>query len=106
MAGFAKTFTPMEQLAQRMKWTATLPPAAVRGIGIAELAGAVGLLLPALTRILLWLTPVAAVGLALIMVLAIAFHSMRKEYQSAGMNVILLVMALFVVWGRFALAPL
>src|SRR5579863_6172847 len=69
-------------------------------IGIAELAGAIGLILPALTKILPVLTTWAAVGLATIMVLATGFHLMRGEFSHAVVTVILLALAAFVIYAR------
>jgi putative oxidoreductase len=106
LAGYPKAFMPIARIAKQMTWTAAAPPALVRFIGVAELLGALGLLLPALTRIQPWLTPLAAAGLALIMVLASAFNFTRKQSSHVTTNLVLLAMALVVVWGRFALAPL
>ncbi|MEX2154330.1 MAG: DoxX family protein [Gemmatimonadaceae bacterium] len=63
-AGTLTLFTPIAQLAQTVPWAADVPVALVRFIGFAELAGAIGLLLPSLTRIKPALTPLAALGLA------------------------------------------
>lgn len=57
-----------------------MPRGLTNFIGVAELLGGLGLLLlAALTGILPWLTPLAATGLALIMILAAGFHAMREE---------------------------
>ena len=69
-------------------------------IGIAELAGALGLILPALTKILPILTTWAAIGLATIMVLATGFHLWRGETSHVVVTVILLALAAFVVYAR------
>ena len=69
-------------------------------IGMAELAGAFGLILPALTRILPVLTTWAAVGLATIMVLATGFHLLRSEISHAIVTVVLLALAIVVIYGR------
>ncbi len=69
-------------------------------IGIAEFAGAIGLILPRLTGILPILTTWAAAGLATIMVLATGFHLMRGEFSHAIVTVILLILAAFVACGR------
>ena len=69
-------------------------------IGIAELAGAIGLILPALTKILPVLTTWAAVGLATIMVLATGFHLSRGEFSHAIVTVVLLALAAFVIYVR------
>jgi uncharacterized membrane protein YphA (DoxX/SURF4 family) len=69
-------------------------------IGIAEVAGALGLILPALTKIYPILTTWAAVGLSTIMVLATGFHLCRGEVSHAVVTIILLALAAFVVFGR------
>ena len=67
-------------------------------IGISELAGALGLILPMASGIAPMLTPLAAAGLAIIMLLATGFHLKRKE--PAYMTVVLLLLSGFVAWGR------
>jgi uncharacterized membrane protein YphA (DoxX/SURF4 family) len=106
MAGYLKTFSPIPDLAATLNWTGELPEWLVRFIGIAELAGAIGIVLPAATRIQPWLTPLAAVGFAVIQILAIGFHAMRGETaMSLPINLVLLLLALFVFWGRWHKAP-
>ena len=69
-------------------------------IGIAEIAGSLGIVLPMATNIAPWLSPWAAIGLAIIMLLAIGFHVRRHE--SVAAPVILFLLAGFVVFGRFS----
>jgi hypothetical protein len=78
----------------------------VRFIGVAELAGALGLILPAATRIQPRLTALAAVGLATMMALAIPFHLMRGETGAIVFNLVLGSLAAFVAWGRERRAPI
>ena len=107
VAGYSKLFTPIADLAVMMAWAPTLPEWLVRFIGIAEIAGALGLILPAATRILPWLTPLAALGLSVIQVLAIGLHAMRGETaMTLPVNLVLLGLALFVLWGRWRKAPI
>lgn len=77
-----------------------------RFIGFAELAGAIGLVLPAATRVKPWLTPLAALGLAVIMVLATAFHRIRGEADLIAFNFVPAFLAAFVAWGRWTRAPI
>ena len=105
-AGATKVFTPIEGLAQQMAWVLDVPPALVPFIGFAEIAGAVGLILPALTRILPWLTPLAAAGLAIDMLFATVFHLTRGEFGNIVPTLILLVLAAFVAYGRWKLVPI
>lgn len=104
-AGASKALA-YERARNRMAWVSALPEWLVRTIGTLEILGAVGLILPALTRILPWLTPLAAVGLATVMVLAILFHATRHEWRNVGADIPLAALALATAYGRFALAPL
>ena len=102
MAGGMKATQPIAKLAAQMKWPAELPRL-TRFVGIAEVLGAIGLILPVLTGILAFLTPLAALGLVVVQVLAIGFHIMRKEPQILPANLVLLALAAFVAWGRWSL---
>lgn len=104
-AGVMKAFQ-YEQVKERMAWAKDVSKGTVTFIGIAEILGAVGLILPALFGIATWLVPTAALGLAVIMVLAAAFHAQRRENQSIVINVVLLVLAAFVAYGRWFSVPL
>src|SRR6266436_2579463 len=106
MAGIMKVTQPIDRLETRMEWVKDVGPRGVPLIGSLEILGAIGLILPAVTGILPWLTPVAAAGLALTMVGAMITHGRRGEYSGIGVNVILLALALFVVYGRFVLVPI
>ncbi len=106
LTGFLKLTLPVEKMAPIMPWAADAPLGFVRFAGIAELAGSIGLVLPALLRIKPILTAWAATGIATILVLSIPVHIVRGETSSLGLNVLLLVMALFVAWGRFKRAPI
>ena len=78
----------------------------VRFIGVVELLGALGLILPAATRIMPKLTPLAASGLLVVMVLASVTHISRGEYPMIIANVVLGALAAFIAWGRLTRAPL
>jgi hypothetical protein len=106
LAGFGKATAPMAELVKSMTWAADVGEPLVRFIGAAELAGALGLLLPSLTRIVPRLTALAGVGLATVMVLAMAFHISRGEARFIGFNIVLGGLAAFVAWGRFRKAPI
>ena len=83
-----------------------VPVTLARFIGAAEIVGALGLLLPALTRIRPSLTPMAAGGLATIMVLATVVHLVRGEMSLVPVNLVLGGLAVFVWWGRTQKAPI
>jgi putative oxidoreductase len=105
-AGFMKlTITPAD-LAKAMPAGGAIPMALIRFIGFAEVAGAIGLILPSATRVLPVLTPVAAGGLALIMALAAALHTSRAEFMSLPVVFGLGALAIFVLWGRTTRAPI
>jgi uncharacterized membrane protein YphA (DoxX/SURF4 family) len=86
MAGIMKVTQPIDKLETRMGWVKDVGPRGVRLIGSLEILGAIGLILPTVTGILPWLTPVAAAGLALTMVGAMITHGRRGEYSGIGVN--------------------
>lgn len=75
-------------------------------LGVAEVLAAIGLIAPALTRILPWLTPLAAAGVMIIMVAATGMHFVRAEYSSTVTTAILLAMATFVAYQRWKVRPI
>jgi uncharacterized membrane protein YphA (DoxX/SURF4 family) len=105
LTGFMKAFTPLARLEQYMDWVKAIPAALVRFIGIAEMLGAIGLIVPALTGIASWLTVAAAGGLALVMLAAACFHASRHELANIGLNIVLLALALLILVGRVTVAP-
>lgn len=104
-SGFVKVTQPISSLKNQMAWVVEVPAGLVRFIGAAELLGAVGLILPAATGLGSGLTIAAAVGLALIMVLALGFHLQRGEYNRLSPSAVLLLLSLVVVIGRLAVVP-
>jgi uncharacterized membrane protein YphA (DoxX/SURF4 family) len=106
LAGVPKATQPIPALAKRITWAKDVPVSLVRFIGVVEILGALGLILPALTGILPWLTVAAAVGLAIVMASAIVFHVVRGEANRIALNIVFLLLLLFVTYGRIALAPL
>lgn len=106
MAGGMKVSAPIETLKAQMPWVSGALGGAVRFIGGAELAGAVGLILPAATRIQPKLTGVAAAALGVVMILAAITHGSRGELAMVVPNLFLGGLAAFVAWGRLAKAPI
>jgi hypothetical protein len=106
MAGSMKLFTPIPELAATLPFAAEVPEGLVRFIGAAEFAGAFGMILPAASRVKPWLTPLAGVGLLLVMVLAAGYHASRGEWNALPTNVVLGALAAFVAWGRLKRAPI
>jgi hypothetical protein len=74
-------------------------------IALCAFLGAVGLVLPAATGILTWLTPLAAALLALMMLLAVGFHVACRETLNIVVGLILFALAAFVAYGRWVIAP-
>jgi uncharacterized membrane protein YphA (DoxX/SURF4 family) len=105
MAGFMKLTQPKDKLVSRLPWVEDFSPTTVKLIGTAELAAALGLILPAATGIAPVLTPLAATGLAVLMVLAAITHARRKEPGAIAVNAALLILAAVVAWGRFGPYP-
>jgi len=103
MVGMMKLRQPKEKMAEKMGWVEDFSQAQVRGIGVLEVMGALGLILPMLTGIAPILTPLAAVGLALTMVGAFMTHLRRKDplVPMGVMNMMLFAMSAFVAYGRF-----
>jgi hypothetical protein len=105
MAGFIKITTPIIQLSEMgLTYVTSFGSGMVHFIGISEILGALGLILPAALRIRPVLTPIAAVGITIIMILATGYHLMNNE--PFIVTVILFGLAAFVAWGRFKKAPI
>jgi hypothetical protein len=104
--GLMKTTAPIEQLEANMPWVQGTMGGLVRFIGSVELLGALGLILPSATRVKPWLTPLAALGLTTVMVLAAVTHAARGEFPMIGINVGLGGLAAFAAWGRWRKAPI
>lgn len=103
MAGTLKTFQTAKAKEQ-LPWAKNRSDGFVRFVGTSELLGALGLILPLVTGILPWLTPIAAIGLTIVQLLAIfTEHLPKKEYNVIPVNVVLLAFAVFVAFGRWAL---
>ena len=103
IAGVVKTFQT-QKAHEQFPWAKNRTDGFVRFVGTSELLGALGMILPMLMGILPWLTPVAAIGLGIIQLLAITTeHLPKKEYQVLPMNVVLLALSVIVVIGRWSL---
>jgi hypothetical protein len=105
LAGVPKVTWPITSLSKRVSWIGAVPAWFVRCIGIAEVLGALGLILPLLTGILPGLTVAAAIGLIVLQVCAVFFHLSRGEAASVPINAVLLLLAVFIVIGRVSFVP-
>ena len=101
-------FAPPPNLPETMQWLYNLyksSPTLSAFIGVAELLGAAGLILPGLTKIKPRLTIWAAIGLMITMVFAAVFHLQRGEPANIGMNAIAFVLSGLVAYGRWRVVP-
>lgn len=100
LAGLTKVVTPRDKLAAKMSWTKDATDAQVKLLGAAEVAGAIGLILPAALDIAPVLGPIAAIGLAVTMVGAIAVHVKHREFATIAPVIVIGLMCTFVAYGR------
>lgn len=100
-AGIAvlKLTTPLDQLSAQVPWAGQYPVMA-RVAGAIDLAGALGIILPSLARIMPRLTVWAAIGCIALMICAIVFHLTRGEAWATPINLVYLLLAAYVWWGR------
>ncbi|CAN5843133.1 DoxX family protein [soil metagenome] len=92
--------TPRDKITERAAWTEAFSPGFVKLVGGLEVLGAVGLVVPMATDILPWLTPLAAVGLGLLMAGAVVTHLRHREYPNALLPLAVSLLAAFIVYGR------
>lgn len=102
-AGVMKFIMPIEEMTKQMP--VAMPGWFLRFIGVAELAGGLGLLLPGLLRIKTWLTPLAAWGLVIIMLGAVGLGLVAGDIMGALMPLVVGALLVFVAYGRSRLAP-
>lgn len=104
-AALMKLAMPIAQLAQMWPWTGELAPTMVRLLGVIDLLGGMGVLLPSLTGIKPRLAVVAAVACIALQLCAIAFHALRGELAALPVNIVFIVIAAFISWGRWSRYP-
>ena len=103
VSGLVKVSQPREKLAAgQMGWAGDMSDGTVNMIGMTEILGAIGLILPLATGIATLLTPLAAVGLVVIQLGAVVVHVRRGEGKTVPFNVVLVLLGAFVAIGRFA----
>jgi hypothetical protein len=99
-----KFFRTKEQLnSSGLHWVEDFSPSSIKGIGVAELLGALGLILPPLTHIAPVLAPIAAIGLVILQIGAGITHVRRREYKVLGANVPLIILGVVVAVLGFQL---
>ena len=97
--GVLKLTLPVARLSKMFSWTGEVSKPFLRIIGVVDLAGGRGILLPAVTNILPSLTFFAALGCTVLQLLAIGFHARRGEITETPFNFFMLALSLFVLWG-------
>ena len=101
-AGTLKLIRPRTELVDKLGgWVEDFPAPLLKPLGAVELLAAVGLVVPPLVDVWPELAAIAAAGLVIIMLGAIATHARRSEYSNVAVNVVLAVVAIVVAWGRF-----
>lgn len=106
IAGSMKLLRTRDQLSSTMGWVEDFSATTIKMIGTLEILAAVGLVLPGLTGVAPVLTPLAASGLALLMIGAAGAHMRRREWGNLVPVVLLGGMAAVVAWGRLGAWPL
>lgn len=99
-AGANKAFN-YDKAKEKMTWMQNTSKGLVSFIGWSEILGAIGLILPLALQIIPVLTPVAAIALAVVMILASIFHAQRKEFSSIGANILFIILLVIIAIGRF-----
>lgn len=100
-SGAMKVLQPVGKLTDSMAWVPTVKPSTVKLIGIAEVLGGLGLVLPSLMGIAPILAPIAAVALALVMMLAAIKHFQMNDAKGAVPSIVLFVLSVVVAVVRF-----
>jgi uncharacterized membrane protein YphA (DoxX/SURF4 family) len=110
LTGFGKIFwykpDLWKQALHEVPWLSGVPQDLIIFIGLCEFLGGIGLILPALTGVKPKLTPIAAIGLTLIMIFAVVFHVGRSEYDFVRINLVLAAITAFIAYGRLFVKPI
>ena len=106
-SGAAKLLTARDQQIERTPYVEDFPHSVILGIGVLEILGAFGLILPAVTGVLPILVALAAAGLAITMVFAALVHVRRGDGIAKALpSIVLAIVSVFVAWSRFGPVPL
>ena len=100
-AGVMKLILPIEEMTKQMP----MPGLFLRFIGVCEVVGGLGLILPGLLRMRPALTPLAAAGLVIIMIGAVTITLTGMPISAAGFPLVVGLLSAFVAYGRWRLAP-
>jgi len=100
-AGWMKLIMPIEEMTQQIP----MPGLFLRFIGVCEVLGGLGLVLPWLVGVRPGLTPLAAAGLVIIMIGATATTIIIGQVVTSILPLVVGILCLFVAYGRWRLAP-
>lgn len=103
--GIIKLTMPYEKYAAKLHWPQDFTPANVRFMGVLEVLGGIGLVLPALVGVAPVLVPIAASCMALYMAGAVTERMRRGEYKELLGDLLFLAAMVFIAWGRFGIEP-
>ncbi len=95
-----KLFQPTAKLALLWPWAGQISESFVKFTGVLDLLGSIGIIAPKLLNIRPNLTVIAAWAIVLLMICASVFHILRGEVALIGANIVFLMIAAFVAWGR------
>jgi uncharacterized membrane protein len=101
LSGAVMKFMPIETISAMMPWTGQISPILVRLLGIIDLLGGLGLILPALLNYKPQLVVWASSGIIVLMICAIVFHVSRGEAPVIGFNIFCVLLGGFIAWGRW-----
>ena len=104
--GLMKLTQSKAALSTKVGWVEDYSPAQIKAIGAVEILGATGLILPGVTGVAPVLVPIAALGLAVVMIGAAITHIRRGERPFLLLNLVLFALAVFLAWGRLGSYPL
>lgn len=105
LAGIMKLITPISELKTYLSWVNEMPEWLIV-IGISEMLGGIGLLIPSLLNIYPRISAFAAIGLLTIMALAAGYHLIHAEYSALPINILFGSLSYFIAWGRLQAVPL
>lgn len=105
-SGLMKLAKPKDALIGKLPVLAAYRPLTIKLVGVAEVLGAIGVVVPLAVGVAPGLTPWAALGLASVMVAAAVAHAERGDYKPLAVHAVLLAMAVVVVHGRSADLPI
>lgn len=101
-SGICKSvFSKAELISKGQTGVVDMPVLGIKLIAFAEIAGAIGIIIPWWSGILPLLTPVTAVCFGILMIFAARIHYKLGEPRNVATNIFLLLLSVFVAWGRF-----